>query len=333
MGGSALKNIETRRYLKDEYFALVADLLPKLKDLLKTECVLVESYADKDSFGDMDILVQTGGQYTVEEMIRMVKDLLKPPPTDTFKNSNVFSFDHNELQIDLIFTAPENMYISYVFSKFGDVGNLLGKIGHKFNTKYGFDGLRYVYRTAEERVLGEIMLSKDPEKIFNFLGADFERWKQGFNTAEEVFDYVISSKYFDADSFKLENLNAINRKRNKKRKMYNAFIEYCAEKKPVSRYTFNSDRNSYQDMIEEHFPGFKDQLREMEKEETRRKMLREKFNGDMVMAKFPELIGASLGKALGDFKNSQTDFDVYLHQNSSDQIMNDFSHFLANRAN
>lgn len=329
MGGNALKNIETRRYLKEEYFALVADLLPKLKELLKTNVVLVESYADKDSFGDMDLLVETNAFYTVEEMIQLVKDLLKPPPTDTFKNGNVFSFDHRDLQIDLIFTAPENMHISYVFSKFGDVGNLLGKIGHKFNTKYGFDGLRYVYRTAEDRVLGEIMLSKDPEKIFNFLGADFERWKKGFNTAEEVFDYVIDSKYFDADSFKLENLNAINRKRNKKRKMYNAFIEYCAKKNPISKYKFFEDKHLYKDMIEDHFPGFKEQLLLLEKEEARRSALREKFNGDLVMQQFPTLQGPDLGKALGEFKKSIEDFDVYLQEKSSDEIMKDFKSFMA----
>ena len=306
---------------------MVAELLPKLKRLLQAECVVLESFGDKESFGDMDVLVQTGGVYNVQEMIDLIKEHLKPPLTDTFKNDNVFSFDHKELQIDLIFTEPDNMQIAFDFSKFNDCGNLCGKIAHKFSTKYGFDGLRFVYRTSEEKVLGEITLTKDIKKILEFIGLKHDVWTKGFDTDEQVFDFVISSKYFDADSFKLENLNSINRKRNAKRKMYHAFIEYCEKIKPVSNYTFNPDKTSYRDKIEQHFPGFNVELKKMEVEEAHRKALREKFNGDLVMAAFPELTGAALGAAMSNFKKSIIDFDEYLHHREAVFIMKDFSDY------
>lgn len=328
MGGNALKKIETRRYLKEEYFALVAELLPKLRELLKTECVMLESFSSKESFGDMDVLVKTGGLYTTEEMIQKVKDLLNPPPTDTFKNDNVFSFDYKELQIDLIFMRPEDMEMAFNFTKFGDCGNLVGKILHKFSTKYSFTGLRYVYRTAEDRVLGEIILTKDIKKILEFAGLNYSTWEKSFDTAEQVFDFVIGSKYFDADSFRLENLNSINRKRNAKRKMYHAFIEYCEQHNPPSNYIFNPDKSVYKDLIEEHFPGFKSQLIELEKKEAYLKALREKFNGKIVMQAYPELKGAILGKILDSFKSSFENFDVYLHDNDTTTIMTDFSKFM-----
>lgn len=328
MGGNALKHTETRRYQREEYFALVDRLLPKLRELLQTECVVLEAFGLKESFGDMDVLVQTEGQYTVQEMIEIIKHHLKPPPTDTFKNDNVFSFDHEELQIDLIFTKPEDMQSSFNFAKFGDLGNLVGKLCHRFDTKYGFDGLRFVYRTSEERVLGEFLLTKETEKILNFVGLDYNRWKQGFQTAEEVFEFIISSKYFDADSFKLENLNAINRKRNKKRKMYGEFISYCEKTKPVSKFTFNPDKTVYREKIEQHFPGFFEQLKKLEKLEAHQKMLREKFNGELVMQQFPELKGPALGKALSEFKLKMSPFEEYVEANTPEKIMSDFKEFV-----
>lgn len=330
MGGNALDKsvVQTRRFQREEYFDLVNRLLPKLKELLQTECVVLEAFGQKDSFGDMDVLVQIGGKYNVQEMIELIKHHLKPPPNDTFKNDNVFSFDHEELQIDLIFTRPEDMQISFNFSKFGDLGNLVGKILRKFDLKYGFDGLRFVYRTSEERVLGEIHLTKDIGEILRLAGLSYARWKNGFETAEQVFNFVASSRYFDPDSFKLENLNNINRKRNKKRKMYGDFVKYCEEKKFESRYTFNPDKTVYRDMIEEAFPGFYEKLKELEDKEAYLKNLREKFNGDMVMQEFPELKGPELGKALGGFKKSFVDFDKFLENHSAEEIMIGFKMFM-----
>jgi hypothetical protein len=40
----------------------------------------------------------------------------------------VISFEHKELQIDLIFTKESQWESSKLFFKFGDLGNLIGKM-------------------------------------------------------------------------------------------------------------------------------------------------------------------------------------------------------------
>jgi hypothetical protein len=49
MGGKALKNVFTRRYLKDEYFELAENLLPMLNEIFKTRTYLIKAFSEKDS--------------------------------------------------------------------------------------------------------------------------------------------------------------------------------------------------------------------------------------------------------------------------------------------
>ena len=64
MGGNALKNTETRRYERDEYFALVETVLARLRSLpsfRERRMAAIPAYGTKESFGDMDVLVASDG--------------------------------------------------------------------------------------------------------------------------------------------------------------------------------------------------------------------------------------------------------------------------------
>jgi hypothetical protein len=59
-------------------------------------------------------------------------------------------------------------------------------------------------------------------------------WLSGypqFKTQEEIFKFIMESPRFKISDFYYENLNAKNRKRNKKRDSYGAFLKYV-EKNP-----------------------------------------------------------------------------------------------------
>ena len=130
-----------------------------------------------------------------------------------------------EAQIDFIITPDSEIEAAYNYFSYNDLGNLMGRIAHKFDTKYGQDGLRFVYRT-EGKVLGEIKLSTDPVEICKFLGLkDFREAK--LESLLDIFEYVRSSKYFNPFMYDMDELNKINRDRNKKRKTYMSFLDYC----------------------------------------------------------------------------------------------------------
>jgi len=75
----------------------------------------------------------------------------------------------------------------------------------------------------------------------------------------------------------------------------------------------------------------KEKLKEFKKREEDNKIINSKFNGRMVMDKYPELKGKSLGDALTNFKNSFDDFNEYVFNNPSDKIMKRFDDFISNK--
>lgn len=327
MGGKALKSTFTRRYNKDEYFELRREILRKLTkiNLIGRD---IPAYRLKDSFGDMDILILNDGN------IKNIKELIQIHfnPSEMHFNGNVWSFDYKELQIDFILTPTRNWETAYNFFSWNDLGNLIGKIAHKFNLKYGFEGLVFKYRLDNDKTLGEIVLSKNTETILEFLGFDYNKWCQGFDTMEEIFDYVINSKYFSIDIFKFENLNHIDKKRNKKRKMYNQFLQYVTKNElNLPNYQFESDKSKYYSKIEATFPGFLSKLEKFQEKEQIRKKIASKFNGNLIMEKYG-YTGNELGKIISDFKAIySSNFSHYILDTPEIQIWEDFDNFLKNK--
>jgi len=309
MGGRALKTTETRRYEKQEFFDLWPILKDKVEKAFNTEAELVISYHDKDSFGDMDIIVLNDGNMpTPEEIKRILTEDFGA--SEIHQNSTIYSFDFNELQIDLIFTPTSNWETSQVFFAYNDLGNLMGKIFHKLCLSYGFEGLRYIYRMdGGERILGSFIVSKDSQKIFEFIGLDWAHFQKGFFNVQEIFEYIESSPYFVPESFYYENLDQKNRKRNKKRANYALFIEYINKKYKkdesklqVGKYKHGKDKDQYKQIIHDYFPevDFNKRLKEFEEKAAYKQVIASKYNGRIIMELIPGLSGKELGKFIGD---------------------------------
>ena len=104
-----------------------------------------------------------------------------------------------------------------------------------------------------------IVITKDFDKALKFLGFDVERFKQGFNNMNEVFEFVASSTFFNKDAFLFENRNHKARARDKKRSNYLAALEYFKNKKDRKKQLSLS-------RMEKEFPNFKAEYRNLEKQ-------------------------------------------------------------------
>ncbi len=71
-----------------------------------------------------------------------------------------------------------------------------------------------------------------------------------------------------------------------------------------------------------------DKIKKYYEIERENKIISNRFNGTMVMNKYPYLKGPKLGKVLGDFKKSFDDFRSYVLNNSSEKIMKNFDEFM-----
>ena len=331
MGGNALKIAKTRRYDRAEFDVISVELMDTLKKSF-ARVAMPLFYKNKPSFGDADIMVSTEGlnfglrEYIVETFA----------PIEIHHNGNCWSFDYKELQVDLITIAPEHFDSNYNYLSYNDLGNYIGKIAHGFGFKYGQEGLVYDHYFKGSNI-GRVLISKDYDKIYEFLGLDYNRWREGFNELEDIFTFIGESKYFNWEYLQLENNNRINRERDAKRKSYQSFLSWIDEnvKDDNHRFPFSKDKAEYVDAANKFFPeaGLELEIRRLEYEHCRNLYIKGKFNGGDVMRKYG-LKGKELGDAMSGFKNiigkifPEETYEDYIINSSVAEIYSDFDVFL-----
>lgn len=310
MGGNAL-SVPTRRYEKQEYLNILNEVRVKLS-YLGIESEVPAWYTNKETFGDLDILIKSS---TIEgDINEIIQEIFQP--NEVYHNSHVKSFDFKEFQIDFILVGDDNWETSILYFSFNDLGNFIGRISYQMGFRFGDYGLKLVYRHEDGGRKFSKILSKDPRKIYEFLGFDYDRYLERFDEVEDIFEFVVGSKYFNPRIFDYDQLNHQNKTRNKKRKNYELFLQYVKDypDQKLIKYTFD-DKDYYVEKAEKFFDI------ELISEIDRWKAIVEQqkkasaiFNGNVVMRHFP-LRGKELGEAMKNFNDY---FDSFLPEASID---------------
>jgi hypothetical protein len=221
------------------------------------------------------------------------------------------------------------MYLSY-----NDLGNFIGRLAHGFGLKYGQEGLWYEHQFKGKNI-GTVYVSKNYPKIFEFLGLSYERYEKGFNELEEIFTFIAESPYFNWKKFQMEELNKINRDRNKKRASYTSFLEWMGENVADENheYKFFDDKTSYFIMIDDAFPeaNIVTEVRRLEYLECRKLYVQSKFSGGDVMKRYG-FEGKKLGEVMTGFKEYITkeynSYNDYIIHTDAFDIYMDFEEYL-----
>lgn len=324
MGGNALKNIQVDRILTENLSELRKEVYLKLKENLGLNILVgfPDFYASKESHGDLDVVIGSNLNWKPQSFKNTILEIFNSK--DYYFNSNVFSIEYKNHQIDLIFTEPKyfQSYINY-FS-FNDLGNFIGRTAHKMGFKYGERGL-LLNVVIEGSNLGEIELSQDTQLIFEFLGYNYKKWYEGFYDLKEVFEFVISSKYFSGTAFSNEEQNNTNRTRNEKRPNWNLFKDFLDLKGLLEQsYPFQIKEFYLYEALE-----FFDKRQEFNKllvEDHLNQERSKKYNGKIII----ELTGLE-GKSIGDFKNlfekSKEDWCKWLDSKNEQEVRNEILDF------
>lgn len=341
MGGNALNTI-TERKSTEQFNRIASEIMPILNKELGTDTYIPTCYRTKDSHGDMDILVRVDSNFEKKniDVVELITKLFEPNDiyysrssknTDKFdKNELVtLSFDYDNFQIDLIFVKDKNWEFATRWFSYDPFPNCAGKVAHQFGLKFSWEGLKLPYRKYDGKLSKNIIITTDHKKAVEFLGFDYDRYEKGFDTLQEIFDYIIGCKYFDSDIFKFENLNHIDRKRNLKRGTYKQFLKYIDDNGIFRRYSFDGDNIK---LINKAFPesNLINKLKKFESEYNKDVEIRSKFNGKLVMFKYPFLKGIELGTVMKEFKSSFDNFNDFAMSNTSEQIMKYFDEFIKN---
>jgi hypothetical protein len=326
MGGKALNKygIYTERKNTEDFNRIGFEMKNRAFLDLGLNSSVVICYHTKPDHGDLDLLIAVNGSENIN-WTKYINNTFKPRAIH--HNANVYSFDYENFQIDFIIINERCAGIAKTYYSYDPLGNLMGKSFHKFNLSYGWNGLFYKFRNFNGRNTANILLSTDPEKIFEFGGYDYKRYLQGFETQKDIFDYVITSKYFDNQTLQLHNLNQIDRKRNRKRGSYNTFLKYLEDNKIDISYPFSKNKADYIPMINDFFPeaNLKEKLDRLAEKDREDKIIATKFNGDIVMSLYPKLMGKELGNAINKFKNYLgEDYRKFILESDYNTIINEF---------
>lgn len=296
----------------------------------------IPCYFEKDSFGDLDLLT-TNNHVAVIAMLKKADDV---EVVGKVKGGNCTSYairfksiSPKAFQLDIIHTDVVFFDFALHYFAFNDLGNFIGRIASAAQLKFGFDGLyRKVHFNKDMNVIPvyslkeqkekfgdlssnvvkktDVVLTEDFLEALEFLGFDVERYKKGFATLEEIFEFVWQSKYFQQSYFLLENRPADVRARDKKRANYNLAVEYFAKKGEKQTLDFISDEK-----VNHQFPSLLELLSRLQAKLKHQALIKSsvtpKHVAEALLSKNIELAmnnGISLTqKILGNGDNIQVD--------------------------
>lgn len=154
-------------------------------------------------------------------------------------------------QVDLIQT--KNIEMSRFYFSYGDLGGIIGRIFQHNCLTFGSEGLRvhpnvetiyeYItkyYSCVEKHIANlnhnikleqiskgqfeKIYLSTNPKEICDVLELNWNKWVEGFNNTNEIYNWICNSPWFNLDYFRA--LDCEHRHRASSRPMYQDFLKY-----------------------------------------------------------------------------------------------------------
>lgn len=308
MGGNAFKykGITSERMSLDVYNIILHEVI-SLFDSLGVEYLTIDYIKEKVDFGDIDILVVEDDN--PKSVLNKIIDNLPSNVNHYYRNGAVLSLLWNDLyQIDIIKTNVKYKDYHKWYLSHNDLGNLIGRLVKLKGYKHGHDGLFYTYRNGNH-FKKDILLTTDISVTLSILGLDVDQFYSGFNTYTEMFDYVYNCSYFDHEKFKLENLNNKNRVRDRKRKVYNQFLNY------ISGLPIKPKDDIISPFVK--FDFLQSKVDVLSCQSSLDNLYKEKFNGGLVM-RITELSGQELGEFIKNFKSLYS--KEYIINLTDDQI-------------
>lgn len=321
MGGNALVSFGATRCSRDEALQVLEDFQARFAGVTQhlgraARIAPIQAYRQKPDFGDLDVLVdsrifQAMPPAAVVEALSTSYGV----PLPWVKNGPVLSVGlplpaeasgkERCLQLDLISTPEAEFAFSLAYFSWNDMGNLVGRIAHKMGLKFGHDGLWLPMRDGTN-LFDELLVTRDFEAALSLLGFDSARWSEGFDSLDDIYQFVASGQRFNPDIYPLEHRNHTARVRDKKRPVYMGFLRWIEEQPALYRYAWQPDKTAYLPEVMVAFPELHGKYERSLARLEQAKAIRACFNGKVV-AEITGLVGKPLGEFMAYFKRERFD--------------------------
>ncbi|KAI9767007.1 MAG: hypothetical protein M1840_005966 [Geoglossum simile] len=180
---------------------------------------------EKDSYGDIDILVEGPRfPFTVQDLSYALHarryNYDAADPTTNFAVPDTGEEEEEEAaivyrQLDVHVCRP-GMLDWEVFTKsHGDMWNILGSMGRFYGLTVNSTGCHVRIPQIEpvDRKRSLLFLTRDPAQTLLLFGLDPHKYNQGFGTLDEMFAYIASTRFFRHAAFE----NTEERRRDRQR--------------------------------------------------------------------------------------------------------------------
>lgn len=330
MGGNALQ-AEAVRLPASRYREVERSVVQTLKlHWPGRRIAAILAYADKPDFGDLDILIEGDARYDATALAHILHATEVVPNGDV--TSIGLSVAEGVFQVDLICIPSASFDFAQRYFSHNDMGNLIGRVAHKFGAKFGHLGLLYQIRDPDKpsHLIEEVSITNDFSAALGLLGYDAARYEAlrsggGFRALDDIFKFVISTPYANREIYLLENRNYKSRTRDSKRATYNAFLVWLDEQRAGAMPAYSwgepgstvleAQRAGFLQAAFEKLPQFRETYARAVRKYTRKRLAKQQFNG-AAAAKATGLSGKALGELMArvaaSFPNQEAFEDFFI---------------------
>ena len=204
MGGNATKKYGTSRIPRDHN----KQIRNMVRDI--DECLPTFTF-EGTSYGDIDVVCTEAG---MERAIAAFD--IDTVVSNGSTHSAVLNWCGNKYQIDFIVVPQYLLNYTRCWYSYSNMSILIGKV-IPFKFKFAHDGLKL--RDSNHRITTSF------EAALEFLGFSYSQFMKGFNTREEMLDWIATSKYFNHAGIIADKRNAASRRITNSR----PYMEYDTE--------------------------------------------------------------------------------------------------------
>ncbi len=296
MGGNVFK--ESVRLNKEELFRSFNLIKSDIKKEFPNSLIdYVPFYRNKSSFGDLDILTNIEMPKLYEIILRIYPKAKTSLPQPLDYPKEISMLFENKYQVDFIFADTGYYDFSHNYHSWNVLSSLLGIISRMLGVKVKQEGLFYTVYCKNRKV--DILITTNFYEVLELLDYSAALYKKGFDSPEDIFNFVTTSKYYNKSLFYLENRSQITRSRDIKRDLYVRFVEYVKsnnfeinefpwKKLPKGEYETNEQNSFFLKILYDRYPNFKKDL-EREKDICVNILLKKQDNKEKINTVISEL--------------------------------------------
>lgn len=254
----------------------------------------------------------------IKNTLEHLKSGLEVEESQFIKGGHQFSLGDNKVKIFYVDTKDEFDF-ALDTNSYG-ISTIVGKIVKRMGLKLTHNALLYEEKLSVENhhsKVGEFVITRDPKKLFGLLNLDYDRFKSGFQSKDEMFAFLATCPYLNPLIFtepKKEHKLTLHQE-------FQVFLVLNPITRTCKKITFNEIDNFFEGV------DFIAGVERIKEKERRKREAVEKFNGKVILNHFPDFDRKKIGTSMGYFKFSFEDVEEYrdfLAENNIEVVMNKF---------